>query len=95
MVNVKNIEKKIWDIEEFDVARINGNGSNTRGYKVVPVNYSSYNRKAKNGMTVSEWKKIRFSKTFPGYSVDVLDCDGNSVPGNTKIGTVRDSYSED
>ena len=30
-----------------------------------------------------------------GITIDVLDGDGNAVAGNTKLGTVRDSYADE
>jgi acyl-coenzyme A synthetase/AMP-(fatty) acid ligase len=44
---------------------------------------------------VSEWKKGRFKKSYPGYDVDVLDADGEPAKGQTKLGTVRDTYNEE
>lgn len=93
MPKVKNVEKKMWDVEGFDVC-IKHNGKDVRGDKSGLPQYS-YERSAKNDMTVSEYKKKRFGPNFPGYELDVLDGDGNSVPGQTKLSTVRDSYSED
>jgi hypothetical protein len=94
MAKIKNVEKKIWDTDGFDVV-IKQNGRDIRGDKIVPVNYNSYQKAAKNDMTVTEWKDKRFNTTFPGYEVDVLDGNGNIVNGNMKLGTVRDSYLEE
>jgi hypothetical protein len=33
-------------------------------------------------------------RALAGITIDVLDGDGNAVAGNTKLGTVRDSYVE-
>ena len=32
---------------------------------------------------------------YPGLAIDVLDGDGNAVAGNTKLGTIRDSYADE
>ena len=37
-------------------------------------------------------EKNRFLTQYPGFEVEVIDGDGNSVPGQTTLGTVRDSY---
>ncbi|WP_084515852.1 hypothetical protein [Desulfovibrio cuneatus] len=66
---------------------------NLRSDKANLPQYGMVNA-AKNDMTVKEWKDRRFSKQYPGLTVDVLDGDGNHVPGQTKIGTVRESYAE-
>jgi hypothetical protein len=93
MARVKNVEKRIWDTEEFAVI-IKFNGRDLRSdYSGMPQ-YGPYERKAKNDMTVSEWKEHRFYPAFPGYEVDVLDGDGNVCNGNTKLGSVRDSYED-
>ncbi|AHF94921.1 hypothetical protein OPIT5_29910 [Opitutaceae bacterium TAV5] len=94
MTKVKNVEKRIWDIEGFDVV-IKQNGKNKRSDASGLPHYIKYEKMAKNDMTVSEWKKARFSPTFPGYTVDVIDGNGKKVTGNTKLGTVRDTYSEE
>lgn len=93
MVKVKSIEKRIWDVEGFDIHLLHPNGENVRSDKGNMPQYSMKNA-AKNDMTVSEWKNKRFLKIFPGFNAKVLDGDGNEVPGQTKLGTVRDSYSD-
>jgi len=93
MVKVKSIEKKIWDVEEFDVELRHLNGDDVRSDRGNLPQYDK-KRKAKNDMTVREWKDTRFSQRYPGFNVKVLDGDGNDVPGQTKLGTVRDSYSD-
>ena len=82
----KNAEKKIWDVERFDVA-FNGARKLTGKYK--------FENQARNNWTVAEWKKSRLAKSFPNAECDVLDGDGNVVLGMTTLATVRDSYSED
>jgi hypothetical protein len=52
----------------------------------------SYHRAADNDITVENWKATRFRPSYPGFEVDVVDARGNSVQGNTKLGTVRDTY---
>ena len=94
MAKVKNVEKRIWDTEGFDVV-IKQNGKDKRGDAEGIPQYTKYEKMAKNDMTVTEWKKIRFSPIFPGFDVEILDGDGKKVSGNTKLGTVRDTYSEE
>lgn len=95
MPKVKSVEKKIWDIEGFDIRFINGtNGKDVRNDKSGMPQYK-YERMAKNDMTVNEWKTNRFKAIYPGFDVEILNGDGELVPGQTKLGTVRDTYSED
>ena len=42
-----------------------------------------------------EVQEGRFRQAYPGFRVEVLDCDGSSAHGNTRLGTVRDSYYDD
>jgi len=92
MPMVKNVEKKIWDIQEFDVRFKTLDGKDVRGDKRDMPQYPR-KVKSKNDMTVSEWKG-GFRKLYPGYDVDVLDGNGDPVHGSTKLGTVRDSYND-
>lgn len=71
MAKVKNVEKRIWDTEGFDV-RTKWNGKDVRSdYKGLPQ-YSAFERMAKNDMTVAEWKEKRFYPAYPGYDCDVF-----------------------
>jgi hypothetical protein len=92
MAKLKNVEKKIWEMEGFDVKFII-NGKNVRGDKEGVPQWSGQ-RQSKNNMTIKDWKN-KFSKQYPGYEVEVVDGDGNSTPGQTTLGTLRDTYNED
>jgi O-succinylbenzoate synthase len=94
MALVKNVEKRIWDIEGFAVTIRHADGRDMRGDRQGLPMYS-YERMAKNSHTVSAWKEQRFANDFPGYSVDVLYSSGETVVGNTLLSTVRDSYFEE
>jgi hypothetical protein len=50
---------------------------------------------AKNDLTVADSKARRFAGIYPGLAIDVLDGDGNAVAGDTKLGTLRDSYTDE
>lgn len=91
---LKNVEKRIWDTEEFSVSIKHADGRDMRGdRKDIPM--FNFTRKAKNSMTVDEWKKQRFFPYYPGFDVDVLDGLGVAVRGNTVLSTVRDSYMDE
>ncbi len=53
-----------------------------------------YHRAAENDITVESWKATRFRPSYPGFEVEVLDRRGNSVQGNTKLNTVRQTYQK-
>lgn len=92
MPKVKNIEKKIYDVEGFEVT-IRHDGKDVRGDMIMPVQYQG-ERMTRNSFSVSEWKG-KFNKQYPGYEVDVLKNDGTKASGQTKLSTVRDTYLED
>ncbi|ACZ77252.1 hypothetical protein Dd586_2402 [Dickeya parazeae Ech586] len=94
MAQVKNVEKKIWDVQGFDVDFKYPDGTNVRGDKKDMPQYSRKNA-SKNDMTVKEWKEGHFKKIYPGFDCDILLGDGSSAHGSTKLGTVRDSYTDD
>ena len=92
MPKVKTIERRISDVEGFEVRIRRPDGGDLRAdYRGLQQQYP-YNRKAWNDKTVSSWKSSRFLANYPGYDVDVLDCDGNSRFGHTRLGTIRATY---
>lgn len=95
MAKIKNIEKRIWDIEGFDVRILTSDGRDVRSDLTGVPHYYDYERAAKNDITVETWRTTRFKVAYPGFDVDVLDGNGESVQGNTKLGTVRDSYYDE
>jgi hypothetical protein len=94
MAKVKTVEKRIWDTEGFAVV-IKWGGKDVRSDFTGLPQYPGYERMAKNDMTVTEWKEKRFLPAYPGYDVDILNGNGDVCQGNTKLGSVRDSYSEE
>lgn len=91
MSAVANVERKIKRIEGFRVRILHLSGKDVRGDRAGLPQYT-YHRAAENDITVETWKTTRFRPSYPGFGVDVMDARGNSVQGNTKLGTVRDSY---
>ena len=93
MSSVANIERKIRRVEGFAVRVLHLRGADVRGDREGMPSYS-YHRAADNDITVENWKATRFRPSYPGFEVDVVDARGNSVQGNTKLGTVRDTYEK-
>ena len=87
------IEDKIYEVEGFDITILHNN-SDIRSDKQLPVTYE-YSRCAPDDWTVSEWVQKRFVTTFPGYEANVLLATGSIASGNTRLKTVRASYSVD
>ncbi|HLE62891.1 MAG TPA: hypothetical protein VI750_07125 [Pyrinomonadaceae bacterium] len=91
MSSVANIERRIKRIEGFRVRVLHLRGADVRGDRSGMPQYG-YHRAADNDITVETWKATRFRPSYPGFEVDVVDARGNSVQGNTKLGTVRETY---
>ena len=91
MPKVKNVEKKIWDVEGFDVV-IRKDGKDVHGNKMGLPQWRGENR-TKETSTVKDFEK-KFQQQYPGYEVDVLDGDGQAVHGNTLLKNVRDTYKD-
>lgn len=92
MTKVKNIEKKIYDVEGFEVV-IKHDGKDVRGDSNLPNQYKAQ-KMSKNSFSVREWKD-KFKSQYAGYDVDVLKADGSKASGQTKLSTVRDTYLDD
>ena len=84
MAKVKNVEKRIWDLEEFAVQILHLGGRDVRSDRTGLPQYP-YKIRASDDMTVEHWKTIRFRRVYPGFEVVVLDGDGRTVHGNTKL----------
>ncbi|MCX6008018.1 MAG: hypothetical protein NTZ34_12275 [Chloroflexi bacterium] len=91
MALIRSIERRIRKIEGFRVVIKDKSGRDIRSDMAHLSNYQ-YSRKTRKDMTVQDWKRTKFNKQYPGYKVTVIDGPGNAVVGNTKIGTVRESY---
>lgn len=89
-----NVEKKIRNVEEFEVIIRDSNGKDLRGDKKDLAQYP-YDNRLSGDKTVSHWINKRFKKNYPGLDVSVLDGDGCIVAGQTKLSNVRDSYIEE
>ena len=91
MSTVANVERKIRRVEGFRVRILHLTRVDVRGDRTGLPQYN-YHRAADGDFTVEQWKTTRFRPSFPGFEVDVMDRRGNSVQGNMKLGTVRDTY---
>ena len=79
MAKVKTVEKKIWDVEGFDVRILHPDGRDVRDDMEGLPSYT-FERAAKNEMTVADWKEIRFKSTYAGFDVEVVNGDGGNCP---------------
>ena len=93
MAKLKNVEKRIFEIEGFEVVVKNTEGKDVHGNK-EGFNQWDGRKQTKNSMTVNGFKD-KIEKKYQGYKVDVLDADGNVQSGNKLLGNVRDTYLEE
>lgn len=91
MPSVKSVERKIQRVEGFWVSLLHENGTDMRSDKQAIPQYG-FERAANGDQTVNQWIAARFSKTYPGYKVQVMMEDGTICIGNTKLKSVRESY---
>jgi len=94
MAQMRNVEKRIFDMEGFEVRIKDVNGRRLRPTDSLNM-YSCCERMAKNTWTVQEWKNERFTRDYPDHQVDVMDGKGAIARGNTTLARVRDTYSEE
>jgi hypothetical protein len=93
MATLGRVESQIERLEGFRVAFVTLEGRNLRGDRIGIPGYSGrFENRAPGRMTVERWKKGRFHQVYPGFTVEVLLGDGARARGNTRLGTVRNSY---
>ncbi|MDF2907562.1 MAG: hypothetical protein K0R34_2883 [Herbinix sp.] len=92
MPKVKNVEKRIFDIEGFEVIIRGQDKKDKRGDADLSRQYEA-DRMTRNSFSVGDWKE-KFKKQFVGMEVDILKGDGSKASGQTKLSTVRDTYLE-
>ena len=90
MPKLQFVEKRIFDIENFQVVFRDKDGKDIRSDLMLPKQYEA-ERMTRNSMSVSDFK-AKVKKQFPGYELDVLNGDGIPARGQTKLSTVRDTY---
>jgi hypothetical protein len=92
MTLVKTVEKRIREIEGFDVQFIHS-GKNVRSDADIPTQYAA-KKMSKNSYTVNDYK-MKLQKQYPGYDFSILKSDGEKASGQTKLSTIRDTYLEE
>ena len=93
MATVRAVERKISRVEGFRVVIRHLDGRDVRGDREHLPGYP-FERAMKNRSNVTDWKRVRFQPTYPGFEVDVIAENGTRVHGGTLLGTVRDGYLE-
>lgn len=91
MIRVDSLERKIRQIEGFNIRILWPDGTNVRSDYIGAKSYRCI-RGARDSWTVSRWIKERFKHSNPQFNVEVLDSIGNSVNGRTTLRTIRKWY---
>lgn len=94
MATIKQVEKRIFDVEGFNVRIRHGRDSRDVRSDKGSVKQYTLKRPLKHSKSVKDWRGGRFARTYPGFNVDVLHSDGRVAHGRTLLGKVRDSYLE-
>jgi len=92
MATVRQVEARIERIEGFRVRLLHPGGRDVRSDRANLPQYG-YERAASGGVTVRRWKDVRFTPTYSGWDVEVLDSHGSPAHGRALLSTVRDSYA--
>ena len=90
-MNVKRVEKKIWDVEGFYVRILHLDNRDVRGDREDLPSYP-YKRASMDEKTVADWKEERFKPNYPGFNVEVVKGNREVAHGGIKLGNIRDSY---
>jgi hypothetical protein len=95
-VILKNLEKKMWDVEGFQVRLVHKkSGRDVRGDLRDVGNYNAQ-RKAKGSLTVNDFIEGRLKRRFDkfGWKGQVVCGDGSTAHGGKLLKNVRDSYKK-
>ena len=92
VATIKQVEKRISDIERFDVRILHGRDHRDVRSDKGNVKQYGYKRALKHSKHVKDWRDGRYAQVYPGFVVEVLYADGRVAHGRTLLGRVRDSY---
>ncbi len=88
MPSVRQVEKRIEEVEGFRVRFLSPEGTDPARRRIDDYSYA---RAANKAWTVAKWRKSRFTQSYTAFGVEVLDGDGNPVHGKTLLSTMRDT----
>ena len=97
MAKVSSVEKQIARVEGFSVRFLHSGPGRAIGRDVrsdrEDVPGYKYQRAAAGGITVRAWADSRFSRSYPGFAVEVLNDDGSVAHGARLLSNVRAAYT--
>ena len=77
MTKVIDVEKRIHNLEGFDIHILHLSGRDVRGNRMGLPQYP-YQAAATDDMTVGKWKVLRFRNAYPGFEAAVLGPEGHT-----------------
>ncbi len=83
-MKIREFEDAILQIEGIVLRVRAGTGEEIENY--------SFQRKAANNISITEWLEQRVKPLLNGFQVDVISGEHVSPHGRTNLGTLRDSY---
>jgi hypothetical protein len=87
MTKLATRKDEIESLEGFKILIYDGFG-NLADLDLQGLPPYGYGKKASGSTTVIAWKN-RFHQSYPGYTCDVLDKNGNIAHGNTLLKNIR------
>ena len=91
MTSVGRVERAIRRVEGFDVKIKHLHGADVRSDRTRMPPWL-LQVAAKDAWSVADWRERRFTPRYPGFEVDILDARHHPVPGQTRLGSVREAY---
>ena len=92
VATIKTVERDIRKLEGFDVSILHERDlrdvrSDRRGLPRY-----TYVRAAREGFSIHDWIRVRFSRRYPGFKVKVLGRNGKGTNGRTLLRNLRAQY---
>ena len=92
MATIRSVERQIYRVDGFRVRILHGRDRrDVRGDKEGVPGYT-YERAMKGDANVTQWRRQRFARSYPGFNVEVLRPDGTTAHGATLLSTLRRGY---
>jgi hypothetical protein len=87
-MTIRYLENRIFDFEGIRVRIRHTSGRDVRSDKNIGGRYQ-FMRRASDSMSITEWLRNRFVRSFPGFHCDVLDSNSHRAHGRTLLGRIR------
>lgn len=92
MPKVKNVEKRIEDVEGFAIRIHQRDGRDANDNTKIEPKYH-FRKAAPGNFSVKKWTSNRFKCLYTGFDAVVLNGEGEECPGKMMLKNVRATYS--